>query len=94
MPGTAGPEVIRNEAASRFEATVDGWLCVADYRIEDGRLVLPSVRVPPAVEGRGIASALTRAALDWAKEQDMEVVPLCPYVQAWLRRHPDHRRRT
>lgn len=86
------PIVVRNEAASRFETVVDGWLCVADYRIEEGRIVLTSVRVPPAVEGRGIAGALTRAALDWASEQGMDVLPLCPYVQAWLRRHPDYRR--
>lgn len=83
-------EIQRNEARSRFEATVDGQLCVIDYRLADGLLTLPSVRVDKSVEGRGIAAALTRAALDWARAQSLQVLPVCPYVIAWIRRHPDY----
>jgi len=82
--------IVRREDASRFECELQGMLCVIDYRIEGDRILLPSVRVPQALEGRGIAAALTRAALDWAREQSLTVVPICPYVAAWLRRHPDY----
>jgi len=84
------PVVTRNEAHSRWEAVVDGHLCIIDYRLDGQALILPSVRVPAAVEGRGIAAALTRAALDWAREESLRVVPVCPYVIAWLRRHPEY----
>jgi len=33
---------------------------------------------------------LTRAALDWARTENYRVIPVCPYVQAWLRRRPDY----
>ena len=84
------PVITRNEAHSRWEAVVDGHLCVIDYRLDGRILTLPSVRVPVAVEGRGIAAALTRAALDWARAQSLRVVPVCPYVIAWLKRHPEY----
>jgi predicted GNAT family acetyltransferase len=90
MHGAAEISVVHAPSETRFEAHVEGSLCVLDYRLQDRRMIIPSVRVPTAVEGRGIASALTRAALDWARAQALQVEPLCPYVAAWLRRHPDY----
>ena len=84
------PTITRNEAHSRLETVVDGHLCVIDYRLDGRVLTLPSVRVPAAVEGRGIAAALTRAALDWARADSLRVVPVCPYVITWLKRHPEY----
>ncbi len=89
-PSHEPPAIIHNPAASRFEALVDGQLSVIDYRLEGTTLLLPSVRVPRPVEGRGIAAALTRTALDWARGQSLRVVPICPYVSAWITRHPDY----
>ncbi len=91
MITSAAPlNIVRREDASRFETEVDGKLSVIDYRIEGRLLVLPHVGVPPALEGRGIAAALTRAAVDWARQQSLTVVPICPYVAAWLKRHPEY----
>ena len=42
-----------------------------------------------ALEGRGIASQLVQAAFDCAQEQGWDVLPVCSYVQAWARRHPE-----
>lgn len=80
-------DIRHNEAAARFEARIDGWLCRCDYRIEDGVLHLVHTEVPPALEGRGIAAALVRAALAWAAQSGMPVVPRCSYVRAYLQRH-------
>ena len=73
----------------RFETTVDGQLCVLDYRVEGRAAFMTHVGVPPPVEGRGIAAELTRTAVTWARSQGLDVVPVCPYVAAWMRRHPD-----
>jgi predicted GNAT family acetyltransferase len=83
---------IRHDAARHcFEAHLDGAQGLLRYYLADGpRMVVPSVVVDPAIEGRGVASALTRAALDWAQSQGMRVEPVCPYVIAWLRRHPEY----
>jgi predicted GNAT family acetyltransferase len=83
---------VRHDPARHcFECHLDGACGVLHYRYApDGRLVLPSVVVDPAIEGRGVAGALTRAALDWARAEGLAVAPVCPYVIAWLRRHPGY----
>lgn len=84
-------EVLHNAPASRFEAHIDGELCVADYRLQQGVMVMPHTAVAPRLQGRGIAAALVRQALDWARSQGLKVVPRCSYVAAYMRRHPDTR---
>jgi predicted GNAT family acetyltransferase len=83
-------DVSDNPSAKRFEATVDGVLCVLEYRIEGSVLLLDHAGVPNAVGGRGIAAALTRFALDSAREHRMQVLPNCSYVATWIRRHPEY----
>jgi uncharacterized protein len=54
-------------------------------------LDLQHTEVPPSGKGKGIGDALVRAALRYARERGVRVMATCPYVQAWLRRHPDER---
>ena len=82
--------VTHNEAAHRFEATVDGLRALIAYRRLPDRLVLQHTEVPPPFEGHGIAAKLTRAALDFARANHLHVVPLCPYVSSFLRRHREY----
>jgi predicted GNAT family acetyltransferase len=83
------PQVVHNVASQRFEAIVDGSLCRCDYRMSGGTMLLVHTEVPPRLEGRGIAAALVRAALEHAREQGYKVVPACSYVRTYMRRHPD-----
>jgi hypothetical protein len=85
----ADTPVTHNEAASRFEACVDGQLSVCAYRLHEGAVVFVHTEVPPALEGRGIAAALVRAALRWARDAGLRVRPACSYVAAYMRRHPE-----
>jgi predicted GNAT family acetyltransferase len=81
-------EVRHNEAASRFEAIVDGLLCRADYRMADGVMRIHHTEVPSALEGRGVAAQLVQAALAYAEANGLQVEPQCGYVRAYMRRHP------
>ncbi|HWB39936.1 MAG TPA: GNAT family N-acetyltransferase [Gemmatimonadales bacterium] len=54
-------------------------------------LDLQHTEVPPSGRGKGIGDALIRAALAYAREHRMRVMATCPYVQRWLRKHPDER---
>jgi predicted GNAT family acetyltransferase len=54
-------------------------------------LDLQHTEVPPGGRGKGVGEALVRAALAFARERGVRVMATCPYVQAWLRRHPDER---
>jgi predicted GNAT family acetyltransferase len=73
----------------RLSATVHGHLCVCDYRLRDGVMFVTHTEVAPELEGQGIAAALVRAALAHAREHGLKVRPLCSYVQAYVRRHPE-----
>jgi predicted GNAT family acetyltransferase len=81
--------VTHNAARQRFEATVDGELCVADYQLRGRVLWMTHTGVPPSVGGRGIAAELVRVALAWAEAQGYTVEPACSYVDAYMRRHPE-----
>lgn len=83
-------DVVDNPAANRFELEVGGDVAVLEYAREGGRLLLVHTEVPEALEGRGYASVLARAALDQAKAKGLKVVPMCPFVRAYLRRHHEY----
>ena len=81
--------VRHNAAASRFEVQVGPHLGVADYALEDGRVVFTHTYVPIALRGQGIAEKLVRAGLAWAQAEGRRVVPQCSYVEAFIARHPE-----
>jgi predicted GNAT family acetyltransferase len=83
------PEIHHNAAESRFEATVQGRLCVADYRLHGNVMTVTRTYVPPALEGRGIAAALVAATLAYARASGLRVRPACSYVARYLHRHPE-----
>jgi predicted GNAT family acetyltransferase len=84
-------EVRHNRAFQRFETTVDGELARADYRMDGDVMRMVHTEVPPGSEGRGIAGALVRAALEYARASGLTVLPRCSYVRAYMRRHPETR---
>ena len=80
--------VTHNEARRRFEAIVDGHVCVADYQLRGNVMWMTYTGVPSAVGGRGIAAELVRVALEWAEARGHTVEPSCSYVAVYMRRHP------
>jgi uncharacterized protein len=86
---SATTEIRHNVAAKRFEATVDKLLCRCDYRMHGNTMMLVHTEVPPQLEGKGFASMLVRAAFDHASQNGLDVLPVCSYVAAWARRHPE-----
>lgn len=83
--------VTHNAAGSRFEVRLDSGVARCDYRMDDGVMLLVHTEVPEAMEGRGIAAALVRAALEHAAAAGLRVRPRCSYVSAYLARHPQYR---
>lgn len=83
-------EVKHNATEKRFEATVDGHLCVAEYTLGDGEIVFTHTFVPPELRGRGIAEQLVRPALEHAKKEGLRVIPACSYVASFIRRHREY----
>lgn len=82
--------VLHNERHSRFEIVLDNDLAFLTYRRQPGRIVYNHTEVPTAFRARGIAAKLTRTALDYARTQNLQVFPSCPYVAAYIRKHPEY----
>jgi predicted GNAT family acetyltransferase len=82
--------VTNNEGKQRYEAWVDGHLAMLTYERQADSVIYLHTGVPSIVAGRGIANLLTRTALDEARAQKRIVVPLCPFVAVYIRRHPEY----
>jgi predicted GNAT family acetyltransferase len=82
---------IRHEpAARRFVADLDGATAYLTYREIDAHVLdFDHTFVPRAFRGRGIASQLTQHALEHARGRGYRVVPSCPFVAAYVQRHPE-----
>lgn len=80
--------VRHNAQASRFEAEIDGRLCIAEYRLHGNVVDMNHTVVPPALEGNGIAARLVSTALDWVRAQGYKLRPSCSYVRLYVQRHP------
>ncbi|MGN6742285.1 MAG: GNAT family N-acetyltransferase [Amnibacterium sp.] len=83
---------VRNDAqAHRYRIAVDGTDAgFAAYRLRPGKVVFTHTEIDPAFEGRGLGGRLARAALDDVAAQGAQVVPLCPFIAAFIGRHPEY----
>ncbi len=83
-------DVKHNDACTRYELDVDGKLSVSEYNRLANAVMFTHTEVPEALEGQGIGSALARGALDDVRAQGLQVIPLCPFVAAFIHRHPEY----
>lgn len=79
-----------NPDAKRFEVRVGNDVAMIEYMIGNTNITMTHTEVPPAFEGRGVAGLLAKYALDWAKENGYKVNPLCPFIKAYIQRHPEY----
>ena len=84
------PTVVNNPAAGQFEIRTDGGIAVLTYVQRGDALDLVHTRVPHALEGKGYGGALAKAALDYARAMGLKVIPTCPFVSMYLRRHKEY----
>jgi hypothetical protein len=87
------PDVVvcDDPGAARYELFVAGELAgFADYVLSGETMTIPHAEVEPRFEGRGLGSRLARFALDDVRSRGLSVVPRCPFMAAYLKRHPDY----
>ena len=61
-----------------------------DYRLENRTMVLVHTEVPPELANRGVGAKLVKAALEYARESGLTVVPRCSFAAAYIRRNPQY----
>ena len=82
-------DLYNNAVRHRFELNVDGHTAFVSYRLAPGVITFVHTEVPSALSGRGIGSRLVRGVLDYARSQKLKVVPQCPFVAAYIGKHPE-----
>ena len=76
----------------RYVLTVDGAEAgEVAYRRQGERLLVDHTEVDPGFEGQGLGSRLARHVLDDARARHLSIVPYCPFLSAYLQRHPEDR---
>lgn len=82
-------QVDNNKEKYRFEVASGALISKLEYRIGRYRMALVHTEVPDELAGQGIGSALVTTALQYAKDHNLKVLPYCPFVAAYLERHPE-----
>ena len=83
-------DITHNPADDRFEVWIDGKLSKLDYIQEAKNFVIAHVGVYPEHRGQGVAGKIVEAALQYARENGLRVIPMCSYAAAYIRRNPQH----
>jgi predicted GNAT family acetyltransferase len=81
--------VVMNEAQQRFEARQGDAVAFTEYRLRDDAIILPHTVVPDEFAGKGVGGALARAALGYAREHRLQVVPTCSFIAGYVTKHPE-----
>jgi predicted GNAT family acetyltransferase len=82
------PIVSDHPERKRFELTVDGQTAFLKYERANGALTLIHTEVPESLRGHHLGDALVKAALAAGRAEGLRIVALCPFVRAYMRKHP------
>ena len=84
----ASIRTINNESESRFELTLDDKMGFIDYKVgKSGAIYLIHTEVPDELEGKGVGHKLVRESLEMIERMGAKIVPLCPFVRAFIKKH-------
>ncbi|RTL60240.1 MAG: N-acetyltransferase [Sphingobacteriales bacterium] len=85
-------ELIKNDSLNRFEMKVGEHLAIIEYKELPGKIALLHTEVEPALEGKGAGTAIVEKTLDYIEKNNLKLIPLCPLVVAYIKRHPEWNR--
>jgi uncharacterized protein len=83
-------DIVNNREHHRFELEVEGHLAESYYKLDGGVITFVHTEVPPELGGKGIGSKLIKGALDQVRAEGLRVIAQCPFVKAYIEKHPDY----
>lgn len=92
MSNISETKLVNNQEKKRFELEVEGKVAFIEYILNNENIMfLTHTEVPIGLEGKGVGSAIVSKVLDYIKEKGYTLAPLCPFVAAYLKRHPERK---
>ena len=82
-------KIKENKEKKRFEVEVENKLALIEYIRAEDKMYLTHTEVPSELEGKGIASSMAKQVLQQIKDEDLKLVPLCPFIASYVKRHPE-----
>ncbi|MEP7251076.1 MAG: GNAT family N-acetyltransferase [Ginsengibacter sp.] len=82
-------QIAHNEKQMHFEIHDGDAIAYLEYRFYKNDIVFMHTEVPDSLSGKGVASALSAYAFEYAKKIKKQVMVYCPFVGAYLKRHPE-----
>ena len=84
-------EIVQNEDQRRFELVVDDHMAKVTYvMLSPTSIIFTHTLVPFSLKGQGIASYLAKHVLDYARGNELNVIPQCPFIRSYIERHPEY----
>lgn len=85
-------QIQHNPARKRYELIDDGGTIAgfATFRDAPGQRIFIHTEVDEAYAGQGLAGRLAKYAVEHVRDAGLRLVPRCPYIAGWLRRHPEY----
>lgn len=82
-----------NKEKKQFIAVIEGRTCTLAYEVSSDEKILDyySTFVPPELRGRHIGDDIVKYALEYAKENNYQIIPSCPFVKRIIDRHPEYK---
>jgi predicted GNAT family acetyltransferase len=82
-------EIKQNKDLLQFQLNVEDHTAYIVYEIKNDKIFLTSTQVPDELSGRGIGSKLVQGTLEQIEKMKLKVVPVCPFIEGWFKRHPE-----
>jgi predicted GNAT family acetyltransferase len=78
-----------NDALHRLELEIEGSIAFIEFKLSHEKLFLIHTEVPPELAGKGAGSAIVQKVLQYAKDNNYKVVPICSFIRNYLRKHTE-----
>lgn len=85
------PEVFHEKENERFVIYAEGNEVYVEYTMRNNIIDLQHTYTHPVLRGKGLAAQVVRAALEFAKENKLKVIPTCSYVQSFIAKNDEYK---
>ncbi len=81
--------LVKNDAKKRFEIEIEGHFAFINFGETENQIALVHTEAETELAGTGAAAAVVEKTLNFIKQSGKKLLPFCPYVFAFIKKHPE-----